>query len=68
MQWQHVGHRIKGFYAIAKYATRHLEKASEKAEHKLKVLKFCEEYGPLISSSLNILFGITLSGLIGPCN
>ena len=45
MQWQHVGHGIKGFYAIAKYATRYLEMASKKAEHKLKVLKFWEIYG-----------------------
>jgi transposase InsO family protein/transposase-like protein len=45
MQWQHVGYRIKGFYAVAKYATRYLEMASQKAEYKLKVLKFWEDYG-----------------------
>jgi len=45
MQWQYIGYRVKGFYAVARYATRHLAMRSEKAEHKLKVLKFWEEYG-----------------------
>jgi transposase InsO family protein len=29
MQYQHIGHRIKGFYHIAKYATRYLAMVSE---------------------------------------
>src|SRR5580698_2776845 len=45
MQYQHIGHKIKGFYHIAKYATRHLAMLSDKAKHKQKVLQFWDKHG-----------------------
>lgn len=45
MQYQHIGHRIKGFYHIAKYATRQLAMMSDKAKHKQKALQFWRKHG-----------------------
>lgn len=47
MQYQHVGHRIKGFYHWIKYLQRYLTMVSAKAQHKLMVLKFWNNHGLL---------------------
>jgi hypothetical protein len=45
MQYQHIGHKIKGFYKLAKYSMRYLVMISKKAEQKFKIIKFCKKYG-----------------------
>ena len=45
MQYQHIGHKIKGFYHIAKYAKRYLDMITDKALNKIKVLQFWDKHG-----------------------
>lgn len=45
MQYQHIGHKFKGFYRLAKYALRYLAMITEKALYKAKILKFWAKHG-----------------------
>jgi transposase InsO family protein len=45
MQYQHIGHKIRGFYRIAKYSWRYLAMISKKALLKYKAIKFWQKYG-----------------------
>lgn len=45
MQYQHIGHKIKGFYRTAKYALRYLDMISKKALYKAKILGFWAKHG-----------------------
>ena len=45
MQYQHIGHKIRGFYKIAKYSWRYLAMISNKALLKYKAIKFWQKYG-----------------------
>ena len=45
MQYQHVGHKIKGFYRIAKYELKYLNMITEKALYKAKILGFWAKHG-----------------------
>lgn len=45
MQYQHIGHKVKGFYCTAKYALRYLDMISKKALYKAKILGFWAKHG-----------------------
>lgn len=45
MQYQHIGHKVKGFYHIAKYAKRYLDMITTKALDKAKILSFWKKHG-----------------------
>lgn len=45
MQYQHIGHKIKGYYRITKYAKRYLDMITSKALNKNKILVFWEKHG-----------------------
>ncbi len=45
MQYQHVGHKVKGLYHIAKYAKRYLDMITSKALNKAKILAFWKKHG-----------------------
>jgi len=45
MQYQHIGHKIRGFYRVAKYALKYLAMITEKALYKAKILRFWNKHG-----------------------
>ncbi len=45
MQYQHIGHKVKGFYRTAKYALRYLDMISKKALYRAKILGFWAKHG-----------------------
>jgi len=45
MQYQHIGHKVKGFYSTAKYALRYLDMITKKALYKAKILGFWAKHG-----------------------